>query len=44
MIPVTESVTLQRAALERVQERVVIHVHAVAHSDTVEGPQIDRIC
>ena len=44
MIPVTEAVTLQRAALERVQERAVIHVHAVAHSPTVNGPQTGRIC
>ena len=44
MIPVTEAVTLQRAALERVQERAVIHVHAVAHSHTVNGLQTGRIC
>ena len=44
MIPVTESVPLQRAALERVKKRVVIHVHTVAHSHTVKGPQANRIC
>jgi hypothetical protein len=34
-----ESVILQRTALERVKERVVIHIHAVAHSFTVKGLQ-----
>jgi hypothetical protein len=44
MIPMTKSVTLQRTALERVKERVVIHLHAVAHSHTVKGLQIERTC
>jgi hypothetical protein len=44
MIPMTESVILQRTALERVKERVVIHVHAVAHCHTVERRHVDRSC
>ncbi len=45
MIPVTEAVILQRTALERVQERAVIHVHAVTHSARkwpADRPQLPR--
>ncbi len=44
MLPMTESVIPQRTALERIKERVVIQVRAVAHSHTVEGPRIDGSC